>query len=92
MDATIVLRNSRVFAPLTILATLLLASAVVLVVARYAGAATFTVNSTADRVDANVGDGVCRTSAGTCTLRAAIQRRMLSPAPIRSGFPRGPTR
>jgi CSLREA domain-containing protein len=33
----------------------------------------FQVNSTADVLDANVGDGVCRTSAGACTLRAAIQ-------------------
>ncbi|MEV0729580.1 winged helix-turn-helix domain-containing protein [Polymorphospora sp. NPDC050346] len=36
-------------------------------------AVTFTVTSTADGVDANIGDGVCRTSANTCTLRAAIQ-------------------
>ncbi|HZB79386.1 MAG TPA: hypothetical protein VE522_06035, partial [Actinomycetota bacterium] len=34
---------------------------------------TFEVGDTADKVDANVGDGVCRTSAGTCTLRAATQ-------------------
>src|ERR671915_1833940 len=31
------------------------------------------VNDTADRPDRNIGDGVCATSAGTCTLRAAIQ-------------------
>lgn len=36
-------------------------------------AATFTVNSTDDGPDANPGDGVCATSGGTCTLRAAIQ-------------------
>lgn len=38
-------------------------------------AATFTVNSTADAVDANPGDGICETGAGNgiCTLRAAIQ-------------------
>ncbi len=35
-------------------------------------AATFTVNSTADAVDANPGDGVCATAGGVCTLRAAI--------------------
>ncbi|MDX1252734.1 MAG: CSLREA domain-containing protein [Gammaproteobacteria bacterium] len=35
-------------------------------------AATFTVNSTSDAVDANPGDGVCRTSSATCTLRAAV--------------------
>lgn len=36
-------------------------------------AITFTVNSTADAVDINIGNGICRTSANTCTLRAAIQ-------------------
>lgn len=35
--------------------------------------ATFTVNSTADEVDNNPGDGVCATAGGTCTLRAAVQ-------------------
>ena len=34
---------------------------------------TFIVDDTADRVDANIGNGVCATSAGTCSLRAAIQ-------------------
>ncbi|MFQ5519802.1 MAG: choice-of-anchor Q domain-containing protein [Candidatus Methylomirabilia bacterium] len=38
-----------------------------------AQAATFTVNSTVDAVDANPGDGVCATAAGECTLRAAIE-------------------
>ncbi len=36
-------------------------------------AATFTVNSTGDQADANPGNGVCSTSTGTCTLRAAVQ-------------------
>ncbi len=36
-------------------------------------AATFSVNSTLDTVDANIGDGICATSQGACTLRAAIQ-------------------
>lgn len=36
-------------------------------------ALTFTVNSTADEVDAAAGDGSCATASGTCTLRAAIQ-------------------
>lgn len=37
--------------------------------------ATFVVNSTADAVDAQPGNGVCETAAGNgvCTLRAAIQ-------------------
>jgi hypothetical protein len=40
-----------------------------------ADAATFTVNSTSDSVDASPGDGVCETASGNgvCTLRAAIQ-------------------
>lgn len=33
---------------------------------------TFTVNSTADQLDAAPGNGLCRTAVGTCTLRAAI--------------------
>ena len=33
---------------------------------------TFTVNSTADTVDVNNGDGICADSQGRCTLRAAI--------------------
>jgi CSLREA domain-containing protein len=36
-----------------------------------AAALTFTVNSTSDAVDSNIGDGVCASSSG-CTLRAAI--------------------
>src|SRR5579885_3023116 len=38
-------------------------------------AATFTVNNTADVVDASPGDGVCETATGNgvCTLRAAVQ-------------------
>ncbi len=32
----------------------------------------FNVNSTADAVDDNPGDGLCHTIAGTCTLRAAV--------------------
>lgn len=36
-------------------------------------AATFTVNSTSDNADANVGDGICADLLGNCTLRAAIQ-------------------
>jgi hypothetical protein len=34
--------------------------------------ATFTVNSTQDLTDVNVGDGVCAASNGLCTLRAAV--------------------
>jgi CSLREA domain-containing protein len=37
-------------------------------------ATTFTVNSTADLADSNLGDGVCNDGTGACTLRAAIQQ------------------
>jgi CSLREA domain-containing protein len=37
-----------------------------------AQAASFTVNSTVDAVDATPGDGVCDDGAGNCTLGAAI--------------------
>ena len=33
---------------------------------------TFTVNTTADTVDANPGDGICADSNGKCSLRAAV--------------------
>ncbi|MEM9305554.1 MAG: right-handed parallel beta-helix repeat-containing protein [Pseudomonadota bacterium] len=36
-------------------------------------AATFVVDATLDDADANVGDGVCRSVAGACTLRAAFE-------------------
>jgi CSLREA domain-containing protein len=42
-------------------------------------AVTFTVNSTADAVDANPGDGICASGAGDCTLRAAIMESMTGP-------------
>lgn len=35
-------------------------------------AATFTVNTTNDTVDANPGNGICADSSGNCSLRAAI--------------------
>jgi CSLREA domain-containing protein len=38
-----------------------------------AHADTFTVNSTADAVDAAPGNGLCATASGACTLRAAVQ-------------------
>lgn len=39
-----------------------------------ARAATFTVDSTGDGVDANAADGLCADAGGQCTLRAAIQQ------------------
>ncbi|MEW5988914.1 MAG: choice-of-anchor Q domain-containing protein, partial [Chloroflexota bacterium] len=37
------------------------------------------VDSTADGVDTNPGDGLCLTVAGTCTLRAAVQEANATP-------------
>lgn len=47
---------------------------------RPAGAAGFIVNSPVDALDANPGDGVCATTAGLCTLRAAVQESNAAPA------------
>ena len=52
-------------------------------------AASLTVNDTADRVDSQVGNGECRTSAGTCTLRAAIQEANALPGPDTITVPTG---
>ena len=38
-----------------------------------AEAATFNVDSSLDAADADPGNGICSTSAGVCTLRAAVQ-------------------
>src|SRR2546426_3780585 len=64
------------------LASLLLAVAPV-------AAATFTVNDTADAVDAVLGDGTCATAGGTCTLRAAIQEANALPGPDTIMVPAG---
>jgi CSLREA domain-containing protein len=55
------------------------ALALLLAVAPLAGAATFTVNSTFDDVDAAPGDGTCATAGAVCTLRAAVQEANASP-------------
>jgi CSLREA domain-containing protein len=46
-----------------------------------ASAATFVVTSAADLADDDLTDGLCHTSAGTCTLRAAIQEERLATGP-----------
>src|SRR4051812_30296462 len=35
---------------------------------------TFTVNSALDEPDTDVGDGICRSASGVCTLRAAVMQ------------------
>src|SRR5438094_261838 len=54
-----------------------------------AAAATFTVNDTADAVDAVPGDGTCATAGSTCTLRAAIQEANAHTGPDTSMLPAG---
>jgi CSLREA domain-containing protein len=44
-----------------------------LTLAPQASAATFTVDTTKDGVDANTADTLCATAGGKCTLRAAIE-------------------
>ncbi len=51
-----------------ILSALLLATASAALAAK-----TFIVNSTGDKADKNIGDGICADTDGNCTLRAAIQ-------------------
>ncbi len=46
--------------------------ALALLLSAAAHAATFTVDSTVDSVDALPGDGVCADATGACTLRAAV--------------------
>jgi CSLREA domain-containing protein len=43
------------------------------------GAATFTVTTTTDAVDATPGNGVCATTAAQCSLRAAVQEANAAP-------------
>jgi CSLREA domain-containing protein len=42
---------------------------------------TFVLNSTADAPDANIGNGVCLSTLGGCTLRAALQEAAASDEP-----------
>ncbi|HEX7255365.1 MAG TPA: right-handed parallel beta-helix repeat-containing protein [Gaiellaceae bacterium] len=67
-------RTSRRRIPLLCVAVAaVVAAALGLSAAMAAPPKTFIVDDTADLVDASVGNGVCQTSAGTCTLRAATQ-------------------
>jgi CSLREA domain-containing protein len=58
---------------------LLLLSVCLVALSITAEAATFTVNSTLDDVDADPGNGICATAGGACTLRAAIQEANVHP-------------
>jgi CSLREA domain-containing protein len=50
-----------------------LAALMAMILPSCAPVTAFTVDDTTDLVDASPGDGLCASSAGTCTLRAAIQ-------------------
>ena len=52
-------------------------------------AAEFTVDSETDAVDAAPGDGQCRTAAGECTLRAAVQETNALAGPDQVNLPVG---
>src|SRR5262245_23655024 len=52
-------------------------------------AASFTVNSPADAVDAIPGNGACASAAGDCTLRAAIQEANALPGADTITLPSG---
>jgi CSLREA domain-containing protein len=72
-------RRSRPLLRHKALAGLVLALALLLPVGLNAASAattgvTFTVTSTTDAIDVNLGNGICATAAGACTLRAAIQQ------------------
>src|SRR6266571_3894603 len=68
----------------TRIALLAFATLIAPVLAPLGRAATFTVDTTLDVVDALPGDGVCATAAGTCSLRAAVQesKALLGPDTI----------
>ena len=56
---------------------------------RGAQADTYPVNDTADLPDALIGNGVCATAAGTCSLRAAIQEANAHAGPDTVSLPAG---
>jgi CSLREA domain-containing protein len=55
----------------------------------HASTSTFTVNSLADEANAHPGDGLCATSAGECTLRAAVQEANAAAQPTTIILPAG---
>ena len=54
-------------------AAALMAAAIGVIDITPAAAATFNINSSGDAPDADPGNGVCATSTGVCTLRAAVE-------------------
>lgn len=50
---------------------------------------TYRLTSTADAPDANIGNGICQSTIGGCTLRAAFQEASASSAPVIIEMPPG---
>lgn len=73
MNAPMVKTRKEGYGMLAGITILILLCALLVLSARPAHAATLTVDSGTDAVDANIGDGACATAAGSCTLRAAVQ-------------------
>jgi len=64
-------------------------AAILHLAATSAMAAAFHVNSTLDKPDADIGDGVCQTAANTCTLRAAVMQANVVPGSTTIHLPAG---
>jgi CSLREA domain-containing protein len=71
------------------LALVVLAVLLLLGIGRSSYAAGFVVDSQADAVDANPGDGVCDDGSGNCTLRAAVQETNALPGHDSIDLPAG---
>ncbi|WP_395682004.1 choice-of-anchor Q domain-containing protein [Dokdonella sp.] len=55
----------------------------------FEGRTTFAVDSTADAVDANPGNGVCQSTLGGCSLRAALMEAATQDTPVLITLPAG---
>jgi len=55
----------------------------------FEGRTTFAVDSTADAVDANPGNGICQSTLGGCTLRAALMEAATQDTPVLITLPAG---
>jgi CSLREA domain-containing protein len=89
--AWVVFRPSPVFGALVlaVVAVLILKTAGFVSLGSHFAGVHFVVNTTADAVDSEIGDGQCRTSAGRCTLRAAVQESNALPGPNSIEVPAG---
>jgi gliding motility-associated-like protein/CSLREA domain-containing protein len=72
--------NRTLFRSLTLMGSLLVC---------LSSSGQFTVDSTQDGTDSNVGDGVCQTADGNCTLRAALQEAEAAGAAATITLPEG---